>query len=158
MHNVEAGGHRAEGVARVECGKHPLARLFAALYGFPGPGEQVPLKVSFYPRDRGEVWQRDFGGRKFSTFQSEGGGYADRLLAESFGPVRFWMALVLKEGKLYSITRRWSVFGVPLPLALAPNASVYEYADGDDFCFHVEVKHWLTGLIVRYEGKLRVVN
>lgn len=77
---------------------------------------------------------------------------------ESFGPVTFWMALVLKDGKLHSITRRWSVFGILIPLALAPNATVYEYADGDDFCFHVEVKHWLMGLIVRYEGKLQVVS
>jgi hypothetical protein len=59
---------------------------------------------------------------------------------------------------LHLVTCRWSVFGIPLPLALAPKSSVYEDADENDFCFHVEVKHWLLGLIVRYDGKLRVVN
>jgi hypothetical protein len=118
----------------------------------------VPVKVSFQQRDGGEIWQREFAGRKFSTFQSEGRGYADKLLVERFGPVTFSMALVLKQGELHYVTRRWSVFGIPLPLALAPKASVYEYAGGNDFCFHVEVKHWLMGLIVRYEGKLQVVN
>jgi hypothetical protein len=154
LHNLTQGEQNAEGVARVETGKHMFARLLAALYGFPGTGEHVPVTVSIHRRDGGEVWRRDFAGRKFSTFQSAGQGYADKLLVERFGPVTFWMALVLKEGKLHSITRRWNVFGIPLPLAFAPHTTVYEDADGDNFCFHVEVKHWLMGLIVRYEGKL----
>jgi hypothetical protein len=158
LHNVASTEQKAEGMARVEAGTNLFARLLAALYGFPRTGEHVPVKVSFHRRDNGELWQRDFAGRKFSTFQSEGHGYADKLLVERFGPVTFWMALVWKDGKLHLITRHWSVFGIPLPLALSPNASVYEYADEDDFCFHVEVKHWLMGLIVRYEGRLQVVN
>jgi hypothetical protein len=158
LHDVRSKEHKAEGTARVETGKHPFARLLAALYGFPRTGDNVPVKVTFHRKDGGELWQRDFAGRKFSTFQSEGKGDTDKLLAESFGPVTFWMALVLNEGKLHSVTRRWSLFGIPLPLVFAPKTSVYEYADGDNFCFHVEVKHWLMGLLVRYEGKLQVVN
>jgi hypothetical protein len=158
LHNTASTEQKAQGFARVEAGTNPFARLLAALYGFPRTGEQVPVKVSFQRRGDGELWQRDFAGRKFSTFQYEGRGHADKLLVETFGPVTFWMALVLKDEKLNLITRRASVFGIPLPLALSPNSSVYEYADADDFCFHVEVRHWLTGLIVRYEGKLRVVN
>lgn len=158
LHNVLSKEQEAEGIARVETGKHLFARLLAALYGFPRTGEHVPVKVSFHRRDGGELWQREFAGRKFSTFQSEGRGYADRLLVERFGPVTFWMALVLKQEELHLVTRHWSVFGIPLPLAFAPNSTVYEYADGDDFCFHVEVKHWLMGLIVWYEGKLQLVN
>jgi hypothetical protein len=158
LHSIGSEGLKAEGLAGVETGKHPFARLLAALYGFPRAGEHVPVKVSFHRKDDGEIWQRDFAGRKFSTFQFQGQGYADKLLVEKFGPVTFCMALVLKEGKLYSITRHWTIFGIPLPLELAPNSSVYEYADGDDFCFHVEVKHWLTGLIVRYEGKLQLTS
>jgi hypothetical protein len=158
MHTIGSGEQRAEGFARVETGKNVLTRMLAALYGFPRSEEHVPVKVSFHRKGNGEVWQRDFAGRKFSTFQVEGQGYADRLLGEKFGPVTFWMALVWKEGRLHSVTRRWSVFGVPLPLALAPSVSVYEDVDGEDFCFHVEVKHSLLGLIVKYDGKLQVVD
>ena len=158
LHNLGAEGLKAEGMARVETGKNIFARLLAALYGFPRAGETVPLSVSFHCRDGGEVWTRDFASRKFSTFQSEGQGRADKLLVEKFGPVTFEMALVLKDGRLHSVTRGWSVFGIPLPLALAPKASVYEYADGDGFCFHVEVRHWLMGLIVQYEGRLQVLK
>ncbi len=154
MHNVTAQEQKAEGVARVETGKNYLARLIAASFGFPKAGENVPVKVSFQLKDGGELWQRDFAGRKFSSFQTEGRGYADKLLVEKFGPATFWLALVLKQGELHLVTRRWSVFGTPLPLAFSPNASTYEYAEDGHFCFHVEVKHWLTGLIVKYEGKL----
>ena len=158
LHNLTKKEQKAEGIARVETGKHVFARLLAALYGFPRAGAHVPVRVSFQRRDDGELWQRDFAGRKFSTFQSAGRGHADKLLVERFGLVVFWMALVLKGRELHYVTRRWSIFGIPLPLAFAPDASVYEYANGDDFCFHVEVKHWLTGLLVRYEGKLQVVH
>ena len=158
LHNLAAKELKAEGMARVETGKHPIARLLAALYGFPHAGERVPVKVTFHQIDGGELWQRDFAGRKFSTFQSEGRGYADKLLVERFGPVSFWMALVLKQGELHYVIRRWSVFGIPLPRAFAPNASAYEFADGDDFHFHVEVKHWLMGQLVKYEGKLTPLN
>jgi hypothetical protein len=158
LHNVVSTEQKAEGVARVEAGTNLFARLLAALYGFPRTGEQVPVKVSFHRREDGELWQRDFAGRKFSTLQYEGRGYADKLLVERFGPITFWMALVLKDEKLHLITRHWSVFGIPLPLALSPNTSAYEYADEGHFCFHVEVRHWLIGLIARYEGKLQVVD
>ena len=154
LHNITSSELKVEGVARVEAGKNLFARLIAALFGFPQAGEQVPIRVTFHRKDDGEIWQRDFAGKKFSTFQSEGQGYADKLLVEKFGPVTFYMALLLKEGELHSVTRHWSIFGIPLPLVFAPNAHVYEYAEGDIFCFHVEVKHWLTGLLVKYQGKL----
>src|SRR5688572_27115122 len=101
LHNVISKEHKAEGFARVETGKHPFARLLAALYGFPQAGKQVPVKVSFHRRDGGELWERDFAGRKFSTFRSEGKGSADKLVLEKFGPVTLWMALVLKRGELH---------------------------------------------------------
>lgn len=164
LHNVTAQVQSAEGFARVERGKNLLGRLIAILWGFPKAGENVPVKVTFQPfaglragSDGGELWTRDFAGRKFSSFQTEGRGYADKLLIEKFGPATFWLALVLKEGQLHLVTRRWSVFGIPMPLALSPNASTYEYEENGKFCFHVEVKHWLTGLIVRYEGKLSLI-
>lgn len=158
MHNITTLELRAEGVARVERGKNLLGRLIATWFGFPRAGENVSLKVSFHRKDGGELWIRDFAGRKFSSFQTEGHDYADKLIIENFGPATFWLALVLKDGQLHLVTRRWSVFGIPLPLALSPNASTYEYDKDGMFNFHVEVKHWLTGLIVRYEGGLNLTT
>ena len=154
MHNLTTQAGRAEGVARVKRGKNPIGRLIATLFGFPQAGENVSVKVTFQQKDGGELWTRDFAGKKFSSFQTEGRGYADKLLVEKFGPATFWLALVLKDKQLHLITRRWNVFGIPMPLAFSPNASTYEREENGKFCFHVEVKHWLTGLIVKYDGKL----
>jgi hypothetical protein len=46
------------------------------------------------------------------------------------------------------------VLGIPLPLWLCPRADAYESVENGRFCFHVEIRHALTGLIVRYEGSL----
>ncbi|MFN8425847.1 MAG: DUF4166 domain-containing protein [Anaerolineales bacterium] len=158
LHNLTAQEGRAEGTARVVRGKNLLARLIATLFGFPSAGENVPVKVTFQQKDGGELWTRDFAGKKFSSFQTEGHGYADKLLVEKFGPATFWLALVLKDNQLHLVTRRWSMFGIPMPLALSPNASTYEYEEDGKFCFHVEVKSLLIGLIVRYEGRLEIVG
>jgi len=64
------------------------------------------------------------------------------------------MALVLDEGKLRLIVRRWSVFGILLPVWLAPRGDSYEYAENGRFHFHVEIAHPFTGLIVGYRGWL----
>jgi len=50
--------------------------------------------------------------------------------------------------------RRWSLFGLSLPLALAPRINAHEFAEAGRFRFHVEISHPLTGLIVRYRGWL----
>ena len=50
--------------------------------------------------------------------------------------------------------RRWRVFGLPLPLRLAPRGDSYEHAEDGRFHFRVEIGHPLTGFIVRYRGWL----
>jgi hypothetical protein len=66
----------------------------------------------------------------------------------------FAMALVADGSRLRLVLRRWSVFGVPLPIWLGPRSDSYETVEGGRFRFHVEIGHKLTGLIVRYQGWL----
>ena len=105
-----------------------------------------------------EVWTRDFGGATFSSRQSIGKGRDEALLVERFGPFSFSLALVVDEGKLRLVTRRWSLLGLPLPLALSPRSDAFEEERDGRFRFHVEIGHPLTGLIVRYRGWLRLVT
>ncbi len=98
-------------------------------------------------------------GHAFSSVQEQGRGRFERLLCERFGPLNFGMALVLEAGRMRLVVRRWSVFGIPLPLALAPRGNAYEFAQDGRFHFHVEIGHPFTGLIVGYRGWLvRVVT
>ena len=102
-----------------------------------------------------ERWQRTFGERSFSSTQSPGTGRADALINERFGPFVFGLALVLDDNRLKLAVRRWSAFGVPMPLRLAPAGDAYEFVDdGARFNFHVEIKLPMAGLIVRYQGYL----
>ena len=50
--------------------------------------------------------------------------------------------------------RRWSLFGIPLPPALAPFGAAYESAEDGRFHFHVEINLPVIGPIVAYRGWL----
>jgi Domain of unknown function (DUF4166)/Saccharopine dehydrogenase NADP binding domain len=147
----------AAGEADVVRGQSPLARLAAFVIGFPAAGQRVPVQVEFAPGAGGERWTRTFAGRSFTSFQSEGRGASAHLLRERFGALTFDLALVVEAAKLCLVVRRWSLWGLPLPLVLAPAGDSYETVIDDRFHFHVEIRHRLIGLIVGYRGWLEIL-
>jgi Domain of unknown function (DUF4166) len=64
------------------------------------------------------------------------------------------MALVADDSRLSLVSRRWSAWGIPLPMWLGPRVNAYESVEDGSFCFHVDIRHALAGLIIRYEGSL----
>lgn len=151
LHAVVGDGG-ASGTATVRCGKSPLARLVAAVMRFPPEGEH-DLHVSFEERHGIEDWTRDFGGHAFSSRLSQSGDH----LVERFGPMRFYFDLPADGSGLTMVMRRWTVFSMPLPLALAPKSTAREWAEGEDFCFDVPIDLPLIGRVVHYRGRLRRV-
>ena len=160
MHDLDSE-LAAEGRAEVERGNGLLARVVAFVVGFPRAGKDVPVKVSFRVEDGREHWRRTFR-RPFvpRASRSKATAGSSGLLCERFGPLNVGMALVCEAGRMRLVVRRWSLFGIPMPLALAPRGNSYEFAEDGRFHFHVEISHPLTGLIVRYRGWLvpRSVN
>jgi len=156
MHELPYAGGAvvADGTASVERGSGMLARLVAGMFGFPPAGREIPVTVEFEVRGAQEHWSRTFAGRSFASTQEAGQGRIADLLCERFGPVAIGIALVPDAGRLRFEVRRWSLFGLPLPLVLVPHGNSYEHADGGRFCFHIEIRHGLTGLIVAYRGWL----
>ena len=148
---------RWQGHAEVRRGTGPLARLAAAVIGFPKAAASVPVTVAFTPEEGGERWSRDFGGKRFSSLQSRGTGRNDYLLVERFGPLSFAMALVTRDERLYLVPRRWSAFGIPMPRWLMPDGTSFEAEADGRFCFDVEISAPLVGLIVAYRGSLEPV-
>ncbi len=144
----------AQGVADVERGNGVLARMAAWIIGFPPSGRGVPVKVSFEASGGREYWRRSFAQRTFTSTQEQGRGRFEQLLCECFGPLRFGMALVTEDGRMRLVLRRWSMFGIPLPLKLAPRSNSFEFMRDGRFHFHVEIAHPLTGAIVAYRGWL----
>ena len=142
------------GLASVERGTGVLARITAGIYRFPSASDGVSVTVTFDQSSNGEVWTRDFGGRKFQSTLSAGRGRNEHLLEERFGPFKFGMALVLEDERLNFVVRNWSVFGLTMPRSWAPFGDSYECEKAGMFCFHVEIRHALLGLVVRYVGCL----
>ena len=153
MHDVD-GATSARGRASVEGGRSILARLAAFIMGFPAAVADTPVSVQFEASGGTETWTRTFGNESFSSRQFAGHGRSEGLLCERFGPLTFAMALVPENGRLLLVLRRWSAFGLPLPMWLCPHSDSYETTESGRFRFHVVIGHPLTGLIVGYKGWL----
>jgi Domain of unknown function (DUF4166)/Saccharopine dehydrogenase NADP binding domain len=153
MHDVR-GRAAAEGRARVERGRGVLARLACAVIGFPQTNPDTSVGVQFDASNGVETWTRTFGSDRFGSRQFAGRGRSERLLCERFGALTFAMALVVAGERLALVLRRWSIFGLPLPMWLCPRSESYESAEQGRFNFHVRISHPLTGLIIRYDGWL----
>ncbi len=149
MHAV-FGDAGAKGTATVTRGHSPPARLVAAIMGFPPEGEH-DVHVSFEEEGGIERWTRDFGGHVFKSELRQTG----RNLVERFGPMRFFFDLPADEAGLTMVMRKWSIFGVPMPLILAPRSEAREWGEGDDFCFDVPIALPLIGDVIHYRGRLR---
>jgi hypothetical protein len=155
MHDVD-GATSAQGRASVERGRSTLARLAAFIIGFPKAVADTPVSIRFEASGGTETWSRRFGDDSFSSYQFAGRGRSAGLLCERFGPLTFAMALVPENGQLALVLRRWSVFGIPLPMWLCPRSNSYETTESGRFRFHVEIGHPFTGLIVQYKGWLQL--
>lgn len=143
-----------QGMATVERGSNPLAGLIADLFGFPKAG-RVPVRVDFERTSDGrEIWRRTFGTRAFQSVQHEGKGRSEGLILETFGPVTVGLAVLVRDGRLELVVRRWSVFGVPLPKRWGPLGPAYEADDDGTFAFTVTIAHPWLGVLVSYRGHL----
>lgn len=145
---------KAVGKANITRGAGLLARIVARVFKFPEAANDIDVAVTFDRSNELEKWTRNFGGQTFSSTQYEGHGRFERLLCERFGPFVFGMALVSDSDRLRFVVRRWGVFGLPLPKALAPRGDSFEFEKDGRFNFHVEIVAPVTGLIVRYVGHL----
>jgi hypothetical protein len=142
------------GHCTVRRGRNPLGRLIAHVNGLPQEGAEQPMTVRISSCGVGERWVRTCNGRSFSSTQQPGRAPYESLIAERFGPVSMYMALLVEGSNLRYSMRRWTLFGIVLPLAWAPRSKALESTQGALFKFDVEISHPMTGLIVHYVGTL----
>jgi len=148
MHDLRGDGG-AEGEAEVKRGDHPLAKCVAWMMGFPPEG-QHKVHVAFSEHDGVECWTRAFGEHRFKSHLSAKGGQ----LTERFGPLRFRFDLPCDEKGLTMPIKGWSAFGLPLPLALAPQGIAREWQEDGRFHFDVPIALPNIGMVVHYKGWL----
>ena len=155
LHTVSSVS-RFAGRCRVVRGQNLLARLVAALVGFPEASADQPIEVTLTVQGSTELWVRSFSGRAFSSRQwADGDGAAPGdLLRERFGVVCVGLALAVENANLRYMVRNWSFCGMPMPRWLGPRSIATESVEAGQFKFDVQISHPLTGLIVRYAGLL----
>lgn len=149
MHEVYRDGG-ALGDAEVEGPANLLGRLIGRVIGFPSGGS-TRVHVGFSERLGVETWTREFGSHRFQSQLSQAG----QSLVERFGPLRFVFDLVGDASGLCMVMRRWSWFGIPMPMRLAPRSSAREWEADGQFQFDVSISLPLVGRLVRYRGRLR---
>lgn len=150
LHAVR-GTTRYAGIASVERGRNPLAKLCARIAGLPKAMRDVPLAVEFTADAKRETWRRDFAGTRMQTRLGCKGG----LLRERLGPLQFRYHLHPGNQALW-----WQVAGVrlfgllPLPAGWFDGVRCREREHDGRYEFLVEARLPLVGLVVRYEGWL----
>lgn len=157
MHNLK-DRLTAQGTARVVRGKSLLSRVVAGILGFPNAGEQVPVTVSFEKQGDQELWTRNFAGKEFQSIQRLHKTKRDGLIHEQFGPVSVGLAMLIESDRIKIVVRSWRLFGIPMPLILAPGGEASEFESHGLFHFSVEIKAIFTGLIVQYQGCLEIIE
>ncbi|MES2190424.1 MAG: DUF4166 domain-containing protein [Pseudomonadota bacterium] len=145
------------GLASVERGSGLLARIVANIFSLPAAGQHVNVQVHIQPSHDCEVWTRTFNKRSFSSVLRAGNEPGKCLLHERFGAFTFGIELVWNGGQLKFALRNWSFLGIRLPGILAPAGDTHETELDGQFCFHIEITHSFTGLIVAYRGVLAPV-
>ena len=147
---AEARGGRAVGHLRVTRAEGRLRNAIAAAMGIPPAGEYETL-LDVSPLGDGQRWKRRFGIHALETSQRVYRG----LLLESSGPASIGFELVVQEGSLLFLPRRAWVFGIPLPLWLAP-AIKAENSPTQSGGWSVRVRFGvpLLGQIAVYEGEM----
>ncbi|MFG1370913.1 DUF4166 domain-containing protein [Xanthobacter oligotrophicus] len=144
---------RWHGEAEVTHGPGLFARLVRAVMRFPPAGCAIRVAVTMERRGRGEVWVRDFAGRRFGsrlTRDAAGAGICER-----FGLLSFDIGLAVRDGRLWYPIVSGRLAGVPLPRTLLPTSTSCEGLDAAGrACFDVAIALPLVGPVVRYRGWL----
>ena len=141
------------GVADVDGSISLIARLARTVFGLPKAGRDIAISVTVARDGDGEKWTRSFGGSRFvSRMKLSGPSH----VTEAIGPFAFDLALGCDGGSVAMPVAGWRLFGVPLPLTLAPRSDSKEFEDADGcYRFDVRLSMPLVGLLAHYRGWLR---
>ncbi len=141
-----------QGRGRAHGSRAIIPSLARKILRLPDPGAYPRLIVTIAPDEKGEVWTRDFGARRFSSHLSslpEPGLFEERL-----GPLRFAFSSELKPDGFRWEFQRWRLGPLPLPNAWAPRIRAYSFARDGVYRFRVATSHPWVGLIFAYGGRL----
>ena len=145
---------KSYGFAQVERGRGLLSRCIGWMARLPPAAPRVPVRVDMYANKGREHWNRRFGDHAMDSMLS-----ADRgILREQLGLATLLFRLRPGEdgGCIDWEIAGVQCLGVPLPAAMLRQVTARESLRGGIYHFEVRAALPLAGLIVRYEGDLRI--
>jgi hypothetical protein len=147
------GAKQASGPVEIVRQKGWLRNRIASLLGIP-PAGHYHVRLEVIPVGRTERWLRRFAHFTLETRQRAYRG----LLLESSGPGSIGFELVVRDGDLYFHCRRAWVFGVPVPLWLAPRiASENRAVASGGWSLSVRFSVPGLGQIAEYRGEVQQI-
>lgn len=147
-----SGEFRYAGRANVRRGRGLSKALLARMLRLPPGMEDAPIVIRFSARPEVESWQRGFGSASMQTKLLA----RDGLLKERLGPCTFDYRLVRVGKELAWTVERARLFGIiPVPAKMFDGVRCRESQDeAGRYCFFVEARLPMLGLLVGYEGWL----
>jgi len=144
---------RAHGDVRIECGRHPVARMLARMLRLPEPSTAAGTRLVITAHGAGEHWARTFSGRRLDTLQ-----YAcEDGLAERFGILEFRFRLHASDGSLLYVqcdaACLFRSVRLPVPASWAPRVEAREDPAGTRrLRVDVRVVLPVVGQLIAYAG------
>lgn len=143
----------AEGRCDVDAGANPIAKLIAMLFGFPGTGRGIPVRVQMTRVGDRERWVRTIGAGRFSSELAPARRPYEGLLTERFAITKFFFDLPVDASGLRMSLKRVECLGLPVPKAW-PRIVAREHTADGKFTFNVRIEMPIIGLLVHYRGWL----
>jgi hypothetical protein len=153
------GPWNAVGAFAVKHGTTRLARILIRAGSLPAAGADVAVRLEVTEQSNCEIWRRWFAGKAFITRQRRG---RSNLLIEDMGALRVHYQLTVVAGALlYRQVSAALHLGGPrlrLPGWVVPQISAREWSEGNGQWISVRVRafHRICGLVIEYEGKIRL--
>ncbi len=138
-----------QGIVGVSQGNF-LARMICRLLKLPKAGTKVELRVEADHQADIVYWNRNFAGQQMNTRFRRQGDY----VYESLGPVKLFFYLENKNGALIYNLKRVALWGMRLPLFIAPKLSAFEKACAGKYSFKVLISLPVIGKLIEYHGEL----
>jgi hypothetical protein len=113
------------------------------------------LSVTIHNRDDGLHWSRRFDdGTEVASLFRPVGRLTDGYLLERAGPIESKLTVEIVDGGWYWRQLGCKIFGVSVPVWLAPRVDAHKRIDGEGDRFAVAIALPMVGIVIRYGGKL----
>lgn len=152
LQEMHGGAALAKGRADIKRGTSPLARLICALSHVPKTGCDVIIETSFESIEGGERWTRRFDGEAFQTDMLIDRDAPRPRLSEKFGPFLFRLRMIAHQDGIDLMPESVSLWGLPLPKLMCPEAIGLERVKDGRYHFDVSVRFPLAGEVLTYQG------